>query len=100
MKILQNLDQRLFQPRNLQPILDPPNQTDRADLHTDVFEETPDERWKKNKRRGDKKMVGDNPREKTNQVSSQSTSTNPPKDHRRSAPLQNQSRGARPLIAR
>jgi len=44
---LQNLDQRLFQPGDLQPILDPPNQTDRADFYTDVFEETADERWKK-----------------------------------------------------
>ena len=37
---------------------------------------------------------------KTNQVSSRNTSTNPPTDHHRSAPLQTQSRGGRPLIAR
>ena len=45
MEILQDLDDRLFQPRNLQPIPDPPNQTNRADLHTDVFKETSDECW-------------------------------------------------------
>ena len=53
----------------------------------------------KRKREDDEKTMT-NVMIKTNQASSRNTSTNPPTDHHRSAPLQTQSHGARPLIAR
>ena len=41
---MQDLDQGLFQPRNLKPVLDPPDEPNWADLDTNVFQQAPDER--------------------------------------------------------
>jgi hypothetical protein len=44
MKVLQDLDERFFQAGYLQSVFDPPDETDRVNLRTDVFKETSDER--------------------------------------------------------
>lgn len=43
MEILEDLDERFLEPRNLEPILDTTDQANGVDLRTDVFEQTADE---------------------------------------------------------
>lgn len=46
MKILQNLDQRIFESRNFEPILDTPNETDRADFGANILKQAADESYR------------------------------------------------------